>query len=224
MFLLALGVWALARGGHRDAAAPTSSRAAAAASTASASAPAPPESAAPAPPESAAPAPPESAAPAPPESATPAPPESATPAPTGSASPVAAATGDASVKFACTPTCEWLECDGKKIETDADTTFAPGAHTCHAGAHGFLAKTEQLRVEAGEHTTHEIHLERLPPGPLEASRQAEAEAQVRHLHQSVQVTARHAVPRRTGNPRPFLLRRVPLEIRGRSAAALHAGA
>ena len=78
---------------------------------------------------------------------------------------------DALVTFACTPKCDEVVCDSKKVsDPQAGVRLAAGRHTCQGKAAGYTAASDSFTVVAGEDIKRELKLNKIqqtsaPPAP-----------------------------------------------------------
>lgn len=83
------------------------------------------------------------------------------PAASASATPPPASATDAQVTFACTPECDEIKCDGKKID-GASVRLAPGKHVCVATKKDHVPSTDRFTTKAGEDLSRPITMTKLP--------------------------------------------------------------
>jgi serine/threonine protein kinase len=68
-------------------------------------------------------------------------------------------------KFSCKPDCDQVKCDGKAVEAgERGVTLEAGKHSCTATKKGYVNKTLNFELKAGEETTKTFTLVKLPYG------------------------------------------------------------
>jgi len=73
---------------------------------------------------------------------------------------------DALVTFACSPACDEVMCDGKKVDDPAaGVRLESGSHSCTAKAAGHNPTTDKFNVTAGEDVKRELKLTKRVAGP-----------------------------------------------------------
>ena len=72
--------------------------------------------------------------------------------------------------FACTPNCEQVKCDGKKVDLEEGVRLEEGRHTCIGTIKGYMPAKKTFTVKAGEDTKLDLKLQKIrytprPPRP-----------------------------------------------------------
>ena len=77
---------------------------------------------------------------------------------------------DALVSFSCTPACDEVVCDNKKVSGhESGVRLQSGSHSCQGKAAGYVTMTDKFTVKAGEDMKREMKLSKPASQPARAA-------------------------------------------------------